>query len=233
MIEYTTSDRISTEHGVKVCIYGNAGTGKTILAATAPRPLMIQAENGALSLAKANLERVYGVGTPGITYSIPLVTIKTVADLEAVYKDLFRPEIWHSFDTLYIDSLSEIVETVLRNKLSATSSSGNKVNGMAAYGEMATESLEWICKFRDLPGKHVVATCKQGIGDHSNMFGPNMPGKILPYELPYLFDEVFQLCVGEDPATKTPFRYLRTQPDMKNYAKDRSGALNPAHRPTP
>lgn len=227
MIEYTTTDRLSVAHGVKGCIYGNAGAGKTMLCATAPRPLMIQAENGALSLTRANIERVFGVNSPGITYSIPVAPIKTVDDFEKVYLDLFRPEIWHSFDTLYIDSLSEIVEAILQNELSGKSNSGNKVNGMAAYGEMAAQSLEWIKKFRDLPGKHVFVTCKQGMGEHSNMFGPNMPGKVLPYELPYLFDEVLQVCIGEDQTTKQTFRYLRTQPDLKNYAKDRSGALDP------
>jgi superfamily I DNA and RNA helicase len=50
MIEYTTSDQLATDHGVKACIYGNAGSGKTIICATAPRPLMLQAENGALAL---------------------------------------------------------------------------------------------------------------------------------------------------------------------------------------
>ena len=227
-IIYTTSDQIATTHGVKGCIYGNAGSGKTLLCATAPRPLMIQAESGALSLKRSNLERIFGVNSPGITYSIPLVSIASLADFERVYKDVTtRSEIYHSFDTLYIDSLSEIVETILSNKLSGKSNNGNKVDGRAAYGEMAEEALEWVKKFRDIPGKHVFVTCKQGVGEHSNMFGPNMPGKILPYELPYIFDEVFQINIGEDPTTKEAFRWLRTQPDLKNYAKDRSGALDP------
>lgn len=221
MIQYTTTDQLAINHGVKGCIYGNAGNGKTMLAATAPRPLMIQAENGTLSLTKANIERVFGKDQPGINYSIPLAQIKSVADFEAVYTDIFRPDIWHSFDTLYIDSLSEIVEKILKHELAT-----NK-DGRMAYGEMADITIEWAKKFRDLPGKHVFVTCEQGLSSDTGLMGPSMPGKMLDRKMPYIFDEVLQVCVGEDPATKQPFRFLRTQSDLKNYAKDRSGALDP------
>jgi hypothetical protein len=219
-IEYTTTDQQAVAHGVKGCIYGNAGSGKTMLCATAPRPLMIQAESGTLSLTRANIERVFGINTPGITYSIPLVTIKSVEDLDAVYNDIFRAEIWWSFDTLYIDSLSEIVETILKNELAT-----NK-DGRAAYGEMADRTIDWAKKFRDLPGKHVFVTCEQGLSSDSGLMGPSMPGKMLDRKMPYIFDEVLQVCIGQDPTTQQPFRFLRTQSDLKNYAKDRSGALD-------
>jgi hypothetical protein len=221
MIEYTTSDRLAISHGVKGCIYGNAGTGKTLLCATAPRPLMIQAENGTLSLTKANLERIYGVNTPGITYSIPLVSIKSVDDFKLVYADIFKPEIWHSFDTLYIDSLSEIVEKILKHELE------NNKDGRMAYGEMADITIDWAKKFRDLPGKNVFVTCEQGLSSDTGLMGPSMPGKMLDRKLPYIFDEVLQMCIGEDSTSKEKFRFLRTQSDLKNYAKDRSGALDP------
>jgi len=219
-VSYTTSEQIAVSHGVKGCIYGNAGAGKTLLCATAPRPLMVQAENGALSLTRKNIERVYGANTPGICYSIPVAVVGTVAQFEEVYTDLFRPEIWHSFDTLYIDSLSEIVEAILKHELS------NNKDGRAAYGEMADRVTEWVKKFRDLPGKHVFMTCKQGYSDHTGLMGPDFPGKLLAKEFPFLLDEVLQLCIGEDPTTRQSFRFLRTQSDLKNYAKDRSGALD-------
>jgi len=221
-IQYTTSDQVAIGHGVKACIYGNAGTGKTVLAATAPRPFMIQAESGTLSLARPNLERIYGVGSPGITYQIPMAIIRTVDDFEKVYADITtRGDIWNGFETLYLDSLSEIVEAILKHELAT-----NK-DGRAAYGEMADRVIEWVKKFRDLPGKHVFFTCEQGISSHTGLMGPSMPGNMLDRKLPYLVDEVLQVCIGEDPTTKAQYRYLRTQSDLKNYAKDRSGALDP------
>jgi hypothetical protein len=152
---------------------------------------------------------------------IPLVKIKSLADFKAVYLDLFRPEIWHSFDTLYIDSLSEIVEQILKHELETNR------DGRMAYGEMADITIEWCKKFRDLPGKNVVVTCEQGLSSDSGLMGPSMPGKMLDRKIPYIFDEVFQIAIGEDPNTKAPFRYIRTSSDLKHYAKDRSGALDP------
>lgn len=222
MIQYTTSDQLSTSHGVKGAIYGNAGSGKTMLCATCPRPLMIQAEAGALSLARRNIERVYGVGTEGITYSIPVAPVATVTDFEAVYRDISTNRaIWDSFDTLYIDSFSEIVEAILKHELET-----NK-DGRAAYGEMADRAITILKQFRDLPGKHVFATFEQGLSSDSGLMGPSMPGKMLDRKIPYIFDEVLQVDIGEDPTTKEKFRFLRTQPDLKHYAKDRSGALDP------
>lgn len=220
-IVFTTSDKVAISHGVKGCIYGNAGAGKTLLCATAPRPLMIQAESGTLSLAQRNIERVFGVATPGITYSIPILQVSTVEQFEAAYSRITQPDVWASFETLYIDSLSEIVELILKNELST-----NK-DGRMAYGEMADRTIEMVKRFRDLPGKNIFVTCKQGLNSDNGLFGPSMPGRQLDRELPYLFDEVLQMSIGEDPQTRQRYRYLRTESDLKNYAKDRSGALDP------
>ena len=43
--------------------------------------------------------------------------------------------------------------------------------------------------------------------------------------IPYIFDEVFAMRIGQDPETKTNYRYLQTQPDIQYGAKDRSDNL--------
>ena len=62
-------------------------------------------------------------------------------------------------------------------------------------------------------------------------YGPSMPGSKLGPELPYFFDEVFKLGVGKDQNTQQNFRYLLTQPDIQNIAKDRSGMLEQMEYP--
>ena len=57
-----------------------------------------------------------------------------------------------------------------------------------------------------------------------------MPGSRLGTELPYLFDEVFQLRIGKQSDGKE-YRFLRTRPDIQNEAKDRSGALDEMEPP--
>lgn len=221
-LEFSTTSQIATSHGIKAVIYGNSGVGKTLLAATAPRPLLVMAENGTLSLTRANIERVFGKDHPAITYDIPFVKIKDLEQFKALYDRLFSDgALWHSFDSLYIDSATEIVEQIL------LASEADNRDGRAAYGDMFRVTRDWFKKFRDLPGKHVFLTCEQGQLASNGLFGPSMPGNMLDQKVPYLFDEVLQMGIGEDPATKLPFRFLRTQPDLKNYAKDRSGALDP------
>lgn len=220
-LEFTTTSQVAIAHGVKGCIYGIAGAGKTSLVATAPRPLLVMAENGTLSLTRKNIERMFGVNTPGITYDIPCVKIANLGQFEALYSRLFADaHLWYSFDTLYIDSGTEIVEQIL------LASEADNRDGRAAYGEMFRTTRDWFKKFRDLPGKHVFMTCEQGLIGSNGLFGPSMPGNMLDQKVPYLFDEILQVCVGEHPETKESFRFIRTQSDLKNYAKDRSGALD-------
>ena len=61
--------------------------------------------------------------------------------------------------------------------------------------------------------------------------GPSMPGTKLGPALPYHFDEVFHLDIGRDQATQKDYRFLRTQPDFQNDAKDRSGKLDAIEYP--
>ena len=42
-------------NGVKILVYGQAGAGKTTLAATMPKPIIISAEGGLLSIQGASL----------------------------------------------------------------------------------------------------------------------------------------------------------------------------------
>lgn len=221
MLEFATSDKIAHESGVKGVIYGNAGAGKTVLAATLPKPLIISAEAGLLSLSPANLARIFGPNTPGITYSIPVCKVQTITDFENALSEIRRnPAIWNAFDSLYIDSLSEIVESILAEEMNS-----NK-DGRMAYGEMADRAIA-ICKqLRNMHEKNVFLSCKQGFSQDSNLKGPSSPGKVVDRELPYIFDLILQCVVSVNPETNQSVRWLRTVSDNLNYAKDRSGALD-------
>lgn len=219
-VQYTTTSAAAHCHGVKVLIYGNSGTGKTMLAATCPAPLLISAENGLLSLTRKNIERVHGVNTPGICYDIPVAIIKGVDDLTRVFDDVSNPQFGASIGTVYLDSISEIAETVLLHALTQTK------DGRAAFGDMADQIIDLCRKFRDLPGKNVVFTAKQGLSSDSGLWGPSLPGRMLDREVPYLFDELFQMALADNGQGGSA-RFLRTAQDIKHYAKDRSGSLDP------
>lgn len=199
--------------GVKVLVYGLAGSGKTRLQATAPGILILSAEQGLLSLKQFNL---------------PYIMVKTIDDLKWVYQQVSGNPQWSWVQSIGLDSVSEIAETLLNN-LIATNKDPRK-----AYGEMAQEVLNLLRMFRDIPGKNIVFIAKQGRvkDDQTGGFlnGPLMPGQQLDQHIPYMFDEVFQLCTFKDTEGK-PFGALRTRRDNQNEAKDRSGMLDEWERP--
>ena len=213
MLSITTTDAISADHGVKLLLYGRAGVGKTWLARTVPRPLVVSAESGLLSLRDT---------------SIPVTKVTTVEELNAVYIWLTTAKEAKHFQTIYIDSISEIGEIVLTNAKKLVK------DPRQAYGELIDKMTMVIKAFRDLPNYHVVMVAKQEMHkDEVNgtvSYGPSMPGSKLSLQLPYHFDEVLRLGINTHPKGGT-YRFIQTEPDFQYEAKDRSGALAPVEPP--
>lgn len=210
---FTTTDVAGQQHGVKLLLYGRSGVGKTWLVRTVPAPFLISAESGVLSLRDC---------------SIPMAKISTVEDLTDLYNWITSDKQAKQFQTIYIDSISEIGEVVLTNAKKVAK------DPRQAYGELIDKTLMVIKAFRDLPNYHVVMVAKQE--PHKDeitgvtTYGPSMPGSKLASQLPYLFDEVLRLGVQNNPKGGT-YRFIQTQPDFQHEAKDRSGALDPVEAP--
>lgn len=214
----STTNAVASSDGVKVLVYSGAGEGKTILCATAPAPCIISAESGLLSLRQKNIERIFGVATPGIAYDIPVIQVSTIQDLHEAYSMVVAS----SYGTVCLDSLTEIAEVILASEKLRVK------DPRKAYGEMMDQVAELVKAFRDIKGKHVYMSAKiESVKDELTgavRWGPAMPGAKLAQMLPYYFDEVWRLGVGRDANGKAT-RYLQTQPDSASSAKDRSGAL--------
>ena len=221
-MEFSTSSHQNLNAGVKMLVYGPAGHGKTVLAATLPNPVLLSAEAGTLSLGRANLERIYGVGNPTITYDMPLIIIHNLNDLIEAYQWLSLSQEAKRFQSVGIDSISEIAEVVLNN-----AKKGAKDPRMA-YGTMIEQMTDTIRKLRDLAGKHVYMSAKMGMqkdeATQITKYAPDMPGNKLGQAMPYFPDIVLAMRLGKNPDGST-FRYLQTQPDLQYDAKDRSGSL--------
>lgn len=227
-LQFTTADRASQASGVKVLVYGDSGIGKTVLTATAPSPILISAEAGTLSLRKKNLERLFGVGTAGISYEIPTILINSVDDLKQAYDWCDRSVEAKGFQTIAIDSISEIGEVILNNAKRQVK------DPRQAYGELIEKMETLIRYFRDLPGRNVYMAAKlEPLKDELTgitKYYPSMPGKKLGPVISYFFDEVFRLGINKTPQGES-YRFLQTQPDIQFVAKDRSGALAPVEVP--
>ncbi len=212
-LEFTTTDVASQLSGIKVLVYGQAGVGKTKLCSTAPAPLLISAEAGELSLR---------------AHKIPMVKIRTVQDLTDVYDWINRSQEARQFQTICIDSLSEIAEVVLCNAKRQVK------DPRQAYGELIEKMETVIRLFRDLPGRNVYMSAKiEPMKDELTgvvKYAPAMPGSKLGHKLPFFFDEVFRMGINKTPQG-IEYRFLQTQPDMQYEAKDRSGSLSPIEEP--
>lgn len=206
-----TSTRIEAAvNGVKLLVYGDAGIGKTSLAATAPNHsevIILSAESGLLSIADTD---------------IAVLKIEEMQDLLDAYNWLTTDEQGMSYKWVVLDSLSEIAEVVLAaEKLKAGK------DKRAAYVPMQEIIESMIKDFRDLP-RNILMTCKlESYQDDNKMVikRPMLVGQKLPVNIPYLFDEVFHMHSGID-ADGHEYRALQTQPDRKTVAKDRSGKLD-------
>ncbi len=225
-MKFTTTAQASKLNGVKVLAYSDAGLGKTTLCATAPKPCIISAESGLLSLRPENIARLEQVVQRSLPRDFPVMEITSYNDLVDAYT-FASSQHGAQFETFCLDSLSEIAERVLTNAKKVAK------DPRQAYGALIDDTLAVVRAFRDLPGKNVYFSAKQERVTDANgvaMFGPSMPGKQLGPGLPYFFDEVFHLGVAKD-AQGRSYRYLRTSPDFQYTAKDRSGALAEIERP--
>lgn len=228
-LQFTTAEEASSLSGIKALVYGGAGLGKTALVATLPSPVLISAESGTLSLKKANLERIWGAGRADISYHIPTIVIQTMEDLEDAYQWSSRSQEAQAFQSIALDSVSEMAEAVLNNAKRTVR------DPRQAYGELIEKMETKVRQFRDLQNRHVYFAAKQDtLKDEllgSTRYGPSMPGQQLGKHMPYFFDEVFCLRIGVNPQDQSNYRFLQTQPDLQYEAKDRSGALAPVEPP--
>lgn len=216
-IKLTSTRQSALDNGLKICVHGPAGAGKTCLAATTDGPtVIISAEQGLLSLRGVD---------------IPVIQIDEIGDLEEAYKFIATDPQASHFKWIVIDSLTEIAEKLIALEKSRAP------DPRQAYGKMQDKMGDVIRAFRDLPGRNVVMICKQErFKDESNggtYYGPMMPGNKVAQGIPYFFDLVLCYRLLPDPnAPQVPIRCLQTGRDFTYEAKDRSGALDFYEQPS-
>lgn len=194
-------------NGVKLLVYGQAGAGKTTLIKTLPNPVVLSAEGGLLSIADAD---------------IPFIEISSIGSLYEAYQWLTESDEAKAFESVALDSISEIAEVVLAHEKADTK------DPRKAYGEMQDQMTKLIRAFRDLPGRHVYMTAKvEKSQDEMGgiLFAPSMPGNKIGQALPYFFDEVLAARVEKDADGNTQ-RAIQCESDGVWQAKDRSGKLD-------
>lgn len=199
----------AAQFGVKSICYGPPGSGKTPLINTAPRPVLLAVEPGLLSMRGS---------------TVPTWMATTPAQIDEFMTWLIQSPEAKNFDTVGIDSGSELCEIILREELSKKSKSGNKVDGKAAYGEMATRAYRHFNDLYYMREKHVYMICKQGNFEENNSIKrrPYFPGQDLNVKMPHLYDLIMHLDTANVPNVGA-VKALRTVSSYDITARDRGG----------
>lgn len=191
--------------GVKLLVYGQAGAGKTTLIKTLPKPIVLSAEAGLLSIQDAD---------------IPYIEVNSIETIREAYTWLQSDE-GKQFETIALDSISEIAEVILNSEKKSAK------DPRQAYGAMQEHMADLIRAFRDIPDRNVYMSAKlEKSQDETGriLYSPSMPGNKTGQQLPYFFDEVLALRVERD-ADGNSQRALMCDSDGLWTAKDRSGKL--------
>ena len=199
-------------NGLKCLVYGQAGAGKTTLIPTLPKVVVLSAESGLLSIADAD---------------IPFIEIKSMADLMEAYQFLVESEEGKKFESIALDSISEIAEVVLNAEKKIAK------DPRQAYGALAEQMGDMIRAFRDIDGRNVYFSAKlEKSTDEVGrvMYAPMMPGNKVGQSLPYYFDLVMALRVEKTPEGET-VRALMTESDGLWQAKRRGYNLEAWEEP--
>lgn len=203
--------------GVKCLAYGPPGVGKTPVVNTAPRPLLLACEPGLLSMRQS---------------SVPTFQAFTSDTIDEFFKWFFDSNEAKNFDTLAVDSTSQMAEIYLNAALSGKSKAGNKMHGLAAYGDMATRTLEHLEKLYFMPYKHTFLIAKENVSNENGLTAkkPYYPGNILNDTVPYKYDVITRLAIHNVPSMGQikAFRCLASIDEM---ARNRTGTLNEFEEP--
>lgn len=200
------------ENGLKCLVYGQAGAGKTTLIPSLPSPVILSAESGLLSIAEAD---------------VPFIEIKSMTDLMEAYQWCTESEEGKQFESIALDSISEIAEVVLNAEKKIAK------DPRQAYGALAEQMGDMIRAFRDIPGKHVYFSAKlEKSQDETGkmLYAPMMPGNKVGQGLPYFFDLVMALRVEKTPEGEA-VRALMTESDGLWQAKRRGFSLDDWEEP--
>lgn len=214
------ASHFARQFGVKVILYGEPGIGKTPCLNTAPSPLLLATEPGLLSMKGSNL---------------PTFAAYSAEKIAEFFDWFFNSAESKRFDTLAIDSGSQLAEIVLADQLPKFK------DGRKAYGEMSQICMRYFDGLFFTENKNIVVICKKTkvefgktmVKNASGGFSveieyqqqPYFPGQDLNVKVPHRYDEIIYMARAKIPQVGETVAF-HCRGSSAYLARDRSGNLN-------
>ena len=209
-----------TKPSLVMLVYGEGGVGKTTFAATAPKPLLLDFENGSKYF-----------GLRGI--SLDVVNVQTWNEIEADKVKIANILKGSKYETIIIDPIGEVMEKIKRFMVESHQSKLVQADGsptMAGWGWMKKRLREFVNWLR-VSGKNIVivAHLAEEKDEDRIVKRPKIETK-LANDLVNMVDVVGYMTVVNDNGTEK--RIIIVDPSNDKYtAKDRTGQLGKVIEP--
>lgn len=193
---------------VRMLVYGDSGAGKTVFAATWPKPVFFDLDDGMAS----------------IEYPVPRFYIRNWSALQDACSFIGFEK--HDFETVVVDSLNEgqwqAMQHVVQNFPTIRRSYDN-LPSMSDYGKAIDDFDKFVRFMRSLPINVVFIAQLAKRDDPDEMAQPQFVGKATSSNIARMMDVIGFIYKAESSEPRKP--RIMTFDDSRYIAKDRSGKL--------
>lgn len=246
----SADERMSEQRGIKGCIFGKSGIGKTSLLWTldAQSTLFFDLEAGDLAIEGWSGDTIrprtwgecrdFAVFIGGPNPALRDDQVYSQAHYDAVCEQFGDPAALNKYQTVFIDSITvagRLCFQWAKGQPQAVSERTGKPDMRGAYGLHGQEMIAWLTHLQHTRGKNVwfVGILDEKLDDFNRKtFVPQIDGSKTGNELPGIVDEVVAMA-EVSPDGSDPYRAFvcHTLNPFGFPAKDRSGRLDQIEEP--
>jgi hypothetical protein len=246
----SADQRLAEKRGIKGCIFGKSGIGKTSLLWTldAPSTLFFDLEAGDLAIEGWSGDSIrpktwpecrdFAVFIGGPNPALRDDQVYSQSHYDAVCERFGDPAELERYETIFIDSITvagRLCFQWCKGQPQAFSERSGKPDMRGAYGLHGQEMIAWLTHLQHTRNKNIwfVGILDERLDDYNRkVFTPQIDGSKTGLELPGIVDQVIAMAELKD-EDGNPFRaFINHTLNQWGYpAKDRSGRLNAIEEP--
>ena len=249
----SAEQRLNESRGIKGCIFGKSGIGKTSLLWTLPedKTLFFDLEAGDLAIEGWGGDtlrprtwkdcRDFAVFIGGANPALRDDQTYSKKHFDLVCERYGSPDYLNAYDTVFVDSITvagRLCFQWCKGEPQAFSEKSGKFDIRGAYGLMAQEMIAWLTHLQHTRDKNIwfVGIVDEKVDDLGyRSYQPQIEGSKTGLELPGIVDEVItmaSLSEGEGKDAKPYSAFICQTLNPWGYpAKDRSGRLECIEEP--